>query len=107
MTNIEIVQLVMGSGGFIGVLILIFRAGKIVQKIETLAVDLSSLKAELKKDLSSAKEDIKKDILVSHEDIKIIKSHITGIEIQIAKLETRLEERTLRLHYESNKTIGE
>ena len=77
----EIVQLIIGSGGLIGVLILIFRTGRIVEKLDSL--DRSACEMKL--------------------DIKCINAKLGTIDIQIAKLETRLEERTLRVHYDSNK----
>lgn len=61
----------MGSGGLLGVFILIFRTGKIVERIDNL-------------------EEMKKDV-------KEIKTTMNSMAIQIAKLETRVEERTLRV----------
>jgi hypothetical protein len=67
----EWLQLIMGSGGLLGVFILIFRTGKIVERIDNL-------------------EEMKKDV-------KEIKTTMNSMAIQIAKLETRVEERTLRV----------
>lgn len=79
MTTIEIIQLFLGSGGLLGILFLAFRTGKIVQKIDTL------------------EEHCNKNFLEMKMDIKDIKRSISSMEVQIGRLETRVEERTLRV----------
>ena len=79
MTTVEIIELILGSGGLIGICIVIFRMGKIVQNIETLD------------------ENCKKNFSEMRADIKEIRQGINVIEVQIGKLETRVEERTLRV----------
>jgi len=78
---IEIAHLIIGSGGLIGILILIFRTGRIVEKLESVNRSCDEIKM----------------------DVKCINAKLGTIDIQIAKLETRLEERTLRVHYDINK----
>ena len=75
----EIIELVLGSGGLISILILVFRMGKVVQKIE-------ELETSSEKNFSEIKSDIKQ-----------IRTSINSMEVQIGKLETRVEERTLRV----------
>jgi len=55
----EVLHLIFGSGGLAGVLFLIFRTGRIVQKIDHLDKDLHTLKVDvngIKNDVSDIKE---------------------------------------------------
>lgn len=79
MTIAEIIQIFIGSGGLLGILILTFRMGKVVQKIDTLEKTCSENFAEIKT------------------DIKDMKARISAVELQIGRLEIRVEERTLRV----------
>jgi flagellar motility protein MotE (MotC chaperone) len=113
-TNAEIIQLVIGSGGAVGFLIIIFKMGQVAQKIETMIVkmdeiksdlkkEISDVKTELKKELSDGKTESKNDITEVKLDIKSINAKLGSMDTQMGKLEVRLEERTLRVHYDSNK----
>lgn len=79
MTTFEIIQILLGSGGLIGIVLLFFQLGRFAQKIESLEIDS------------------KKNFLEIKGDIKEMKHSINAIEIQLSKLETRVEERTLRV----------
>lgn len=77
MTLIEIIQLVVGSGGLIGIAFLIFRTGRIVEKIETTNADLIEFKEDVKKEfdktdqkLSSFRKEVKDDFERSRSDVK-------------------------------------
>jgi hypothetical protein len=78
MTTFEIIQIFIGSGGLLGIIFIFFKMGKFAQKIETLD------------------ESCKKNFTEIRNDIKEIKHSINALEIQMGKLETRVEERTLR-----------
>lgn len=75
METTEIFQILIGSGGLLGIIILVFRTGKIVEKVENSDKKISEIK----------------------DDIKDIKRALGNMEVQIGKLETRVEERTLRV----------
>lgn len=85
MTTFEIIQLFIGSGGLIGVVLLFFQLGKFAQKIDSMDKRMESLDESCKKNFSEIKNDIKE-----------MKHSINAIEVQLGKLETRVEERTLR-----------
>jgi hypothetical protein len=74
MTNIEILQLVLGSGGFLGIAFVIFRTGRIVEKIGNLDKDLNSLKTDIK--------DLKIDIVDIKERVSFIESFVFFSEFQ-------------------------
>lgn len=48
MTTFEIIQIVLGSGSFIGLIILIFRTGKFVQKFESFEKNFETLEISIK-----------------------------------------------------------
>lgn len=79
----ELLKIIIGSGGFLSIfislIILIFRTGKIVQKIEYIEIDIT--------DIRSGITEIKKDI------------HY--IESRLSRLEGRFDERG---YWESRRT---
>lgn len=108
MTNFEIIQLFLGSGGLIGILFLFFKIGKTAQKITQIDTSLDDFKLHVKssfidsqdyfdKRLIEMKLDNEKFLFEIRTDIKDIKRCLNSIEVQIGKLETRVEERTLRV----------
>jgi hypothetical protein len=54
----EILQLILGSSGLLGVTFLIFRTGRIVEKVENLGNQLSKLDHDLKNDIKELKNDV-------------------------------------------------
>jgi peptidoglycan hydrolase CwlO-like protein len=86
MTTFEIIQLFIGSGGLIGVILLFFQLGKFAQKID--AIDQR---------IEEFKKDTGKNFLEVKCEIKEMKHSINALEIQLGRLETRVEERTLRV----------
>lgn len=74
MTTIEIIQLVIGSGGFLGIAFIIFRTGRMVQQITTLDKDINSVKTDIK-DLSKEVADVK-------ERVSFMESFVFFSEIQ-------------------------
>lgn len=86
----ELIPIFIGSGGLLGIILLFFRMGKFAQKIESL------------------EKMCNKNFTEIHTDIKEMKQSITSIQVQMGKLETRVEERTLRtVHpdYERNRAV--
>ncbi len=84
METIEIIQLLIGSAGLIGVGGLIFRTGKIVQNIENIAKDV--------KEISQKVGELEKGQ--------------TEMRVQLGKLETRVDERTLRVIHQTKEAVG-
>lgn len=130
MTTKEIIELLLGSGGLLGILFIVFRMGRTVQCITTMGNTIIEFKSEnnekfkqfridvderfesfnrhLEKHFNEMKTDNKKSITEMkadnerilcdiRSDIKEIKHSINSMEVQIGKLETRVEERTLRV----------
>ena len=86
----EIVGILIGSGGLIGVFSLFFRIGAVFQKIE------------------SSLTDIKKDVGEIKVQMEIIKKDVSELKVQVGKLEVRVEERTLRvIHTQKTGTTQE
>jgi peptidoglycan hydrolase CwlO-like protein len=79
MTTFEMVELFIGSGGLIGIIFIFFRMGKFAQKIE------------------SMDDNCKKEFIHIHTDIKEIRHSVNALEKLVSKLETRVEERTMRM----------
>lgn len=75
MTAVQLINLLLGSGGLLGLLIVIFRSGKIVQKIESMDKRLDKM----------------------DETLHSLDKGQSEIRIQLGKLETRVEERTFRV----------
>ena len=94
MTLIEIIQLVVGSGGLIGIAFLIFRMGRIVEKIVTTNADLKELKEDVKKEFEKVRSDIKSNIasvggelLMVREDIKRMQVDVSDVKERVAFIE--------------------
>ncbi len=75
MTTFEIISLCLGGGGLLGIFGLVFAFGRMFQKIENLTKDVIEIKS----------------------DIQSIKNTLGSMAVQLGKLETRVEERTLRV----------
>lgn len=86
MTTVEIIELLLGSGGLIGIFVLVFRMGRMVQKIDAFSISFEDFKGCSARSFSEIKCDIK--------DMKV---RLNTMEVQLGKLETRVEERTLRV----------
>lgn len=84
MTGTEIFQCIVGSGGLIGICFVIFRTGKIVQNIENIAKEV--------KEISQKVGELEKGQ--------------TEMRVQLGKLETRVEERTLRVIHQTKEAVG-
>jgi peptidoglycan hydrolase CwlO-like protein len=104
MTTVEIIQLFIGSGGLIGIVFLFFRMGKFAQKVENLENSVIEFKGQVKSAFLDTSDQIDKkfDELDKRfdkieTDIKELDHSLTNIKVQIGKLETRVEERTLRV----------
>lgn len=68
MTLAQIIQISLGSGGVIGIFYLIFKMGKIVQKIETLDKKTDLISNEIK--------EIRKDISVTDHRISRMEGYL-------------------------------
>ena len=141
MTTKEIIELILGSGGLIGIFILIFRMGSLVEKVNTIGASLEEFKGETKKNFSDMRADtdnkfsetkidmgkkfsemridmdkkfsemradtdkkfsemkveMVKSFIEVKSELKEIKNSLNCMEVQLGKLETRVEERTLRV----------
>ncbi len=110
MSILEIIQLIIGSGGALGILLIVFRFGKMAEKMNTISTKLSAndakidmLSLNVKKDIFESKEELKREISKLDSHSQQIYTALSCIQVQIGKLEIRLEERTLRTRYESAK----
>lgn len=90
MQNSEIIQvayqILVGGGVLVLLLTSIFKGGKIVNKIEGLEVAIQALRAELKEEIKNVRE-----------DLKIVDRRIGNLEVQVGKVEARVEVRDLRV----------
>lgn len=83
MTNIEIVQLILGSGGILGFIILIFRMGRIIEKIGNMSDKIDTISTKI--------DECNKRLGETND--------------RLTRLEVRVEERTLKVyHVERNGT---
>jgi archaellum component FlaC len=82
----EVLSLILGSGGLIGVAVLIFRTGRMVEKIEIIGKNVESLKIEMSNEFKNVANEFKE-----------IRKDISTINTSLARLETRVDERTLRV----------
>ena len=81
----ELVQLLVGSGGFIAILIVMVKVGRIVEKVDNLSLRMD------------------KELTQVHEEMKCTNKILNDLVVRIGCLETRVEERTLRvIHVEKN-----
>lgn len=85
-TALPWINLLIGSGGIVGVCIVIFRFGKLVQKIDSMNDKMDN--GFLSVDKRLEKIDSKLDALEKGQ---------SDLRVQLGKLETRVEERTLRV----------
>lgn len=74
MSNFEILQMVIGSGGILGItiglVILVFRTGRIVQKIETIECELKEFKKESKQEFQNIRQEVKEEFKNFRHEIK-------------------------------------
>ena len=88
----EMIQLLVGSGGFIAILIVMLKIGRIVEKVDNLATKVDNLAAKMDKELCQI-----------HEEQKCTNKILNDLAVRMGCLETRVEERTLRvIHVEKN-----
>ena len=104
MTTYEILTLLITSGSLLGIATVIFKAGKFTQKFEDFQVFVDQRFKEVNGKLVSIDErfnkmDEKIDKGFERLETKIDaqSAKIVMIEITLGKLETRVEERTLRV----------
>lgn len=96
MTWVDIIQLLIGSGGLLGIGVLFFKMGRFAEKVDGLAFQMTKGFAEVDKRFGAVDKRFDKIEC----DINDIKENTKDIEIQLGILETRVEERTMRPNYE-------
>lgn len=81
----EILELAVGSGGLLAIFFVMIQIGKVIQKISRITEDISEIKTTM----------------------KCLDLDLRDMERSIAKLETRVEERTMRvIHVEKERQTG-
>lgn len=75
MSTYEIISICLGGGGLLGIFGLAFAFGRMFQRIDSIGKDIIEIKT----------------------DIKSLNQKMGFVEVQLGKLETRVEERTLRV----------
>jgi Sec-independent protein translocase protein TatA len=110
MTILEIVQLVIGSGGLLGLLgtvfFLVFRTGKIVEKINFIGKEVSDLRGEMKSDMSSLRSELKSDVSTLRAEMKSdilmlkneLKSEISQVGGELLIFKKEVKEEFEKLH---------
>jgi len=80
MTNFEVWQMIIGSGGILGIIagivFLVFRTGRIVEKINTIEIKMNTTDEKLE----IFKKEIREDIRRLQSDISDIKERVTFME---------------------------
>lgn len=104
MTTFEIIQLFIGSGGLIGILIIAFHMGKFSNKIESMDKKIDQLENALEKKIHKVETAISDYNKMHQQEFDFLKQEtkemqrtLHNIQVQVGKLETRVEERTLRV----------
>lgn len=69
----EVIQLIIGSGGLFGVLLLIFRTGRIVERISSIEKSIYGLKDDI--------QEVRIDIKEIRNDISDLRERVAGIEM--------------------------
>lgn len=85
MTTIEIIQLVIGSGGALGIAFLVFRSGRTVEKIDNLGRYITKLEDSLKSEIREVRADLKElrvDVADVKERVSFMESFVFFSEIQ-------------------------
>lgn len=74
MNGFEMWQMIVGSGGIlgiaVGVIFLVFRTGRIVQKIETIDSTLKEFKNEVNEELRDVRQEIKQESRILRQEMK-------------------------------------
>ncbi|MGC1878615.1 MAG: hypothetical protein WA347_05325 [Rhabdochlamydiaceae bacterium] len=93
----EVLKIIVGSAGFLGigtgVMIMVFRTGKIVQKIEDMVRKFEILEDKVDKLEQKMTERFKE----MDDRFRKLEDNFPVINIAITRLEVRLEERTLKM----------
>jgi hypothetical protein len=69
METIEVVKLIIGSGGFIGIAFIIFRMGRITEKFDNLLNKVAGFQEETRSEFKSIRSELR-DINYDLSDIK-------------------------------------
>jgi hypothetical protein len=81
MTVLEVIQLVLGSGGVVGILLLIYKLGRVIERIEYLGRDIYKVHEEIGATRATLRE-VKNEILDVKERVSFIESFVFFSEIQ-------------------------
>lgn len=86
-------HLILGSGGFVGIAYLVFKIGSLVERIKNNEKKQEAFEKNIDDRFNKMDEKFHR----LDERLGRIESALTIISVQIGKLETRVEERTLRV----------
>lgn len=94
MTNIEFINTLLGSGGILGVAVIVFKLGRSAEKIDYISDKINKL---------IENNDNKLSAILS--EIKECNKKLNETHDRLTRLEVRVEERTLKVyHVERNGT---
>lgn len=94
MTTVDIIQLLIGSGGLLGLVIMFFRMGRFAEKVDNLCKKVDGFDHSCEYNFREMRSDLKK----IGSEISEVKASINELEVQMGILETRVEERTFRAY---------
>lgn len=92
-TGEDIITFLIRSGFLIGVLVIIVRVGKLVQKIEHMGERIE----HLDKKIDNVNKNLSEKIDATNERLSALEKGQTEMRVQLGRVETRVEERTLRV----------
>lgn len=87
-TGIEAINLLVGSGSLLGVVLIIFRSGKLIQKIENMNDKIDNFNKNLNESVSDR---MNKRFDKVDERLSALEKGQTELRVQLGKLETRVE----------------
>lgn len=86
MNNFELWQMIIGSGGLlgiaIGVVFLVFRTGRIVQKIDAFDSDFTEMKSDFK--------ELKTNVVELKVDVRGLQSNVKGLQSDVSEIKERV-----------------
>lgn len=92
MTNLDIIHLLLGSGGLLGILISLiffsFRTGKIIQQINTLDADVKELRKETREEFWKIRKENKDELENVRMDIRSVQANVSDVKERVTFMET-------------------
>lgn len=90
-------NLIIGSSGLLGIAYLVFKLGRLTQKIDSEFHYIGNKFVDVEKKMDSRFLDLEKKIDKVIVGLEELKKDVTSLDMRLGKLEVRVEERTLRV----------